>query len=216
MDPLRLTIALGPLAVYLLVLGWMNLSRRPVVVNGARDLLALAIAVSGFVLVGPVELLMPLAAASKMGPVVWVLLIGLYGLVVILLAVLAKPRLLLYNITEEVARPLVADIALRLDGDARWAGETLVIPKLNVELRLEITPVLRNVALLANHERQSVAGWRVLEAALRAEMRRIEVPPNLQGLSMITFSMLVMGLLLFTAARDPAGIAQSFFEMLRF
>ena len=49
MDPLHVCIALGPLAMYLLVLGSMNLSTRPMLTTGGRDFAALAIAISGFV-----------------------------------------------------------------------------------------------------------------------------------------------------------------------
>ena len=37
MDPFRLCLALGPVAIYLLLLGAVNLSRRPLLVSGVRD-----------------------------------------------------------------------------------------------------------------------------------------------------------------------------------
>lgn len=216
MDPLRLLIALGPLAVYLLAIGWLNLSRRPIVISGMRDSLALAIAVSGLVMVGPVELFMPLAAAALLGAFVWVLLISLYGLVVIFMLLTQRQRLVIYNVPEEVLRAVLADVAQRLDVDARWAGETLALPRLQVELRIELATPFRNVVLVANHERQSIAGWRVLQAALTRELDRIDVAPNLQGLSLITMALLAIGLLAYTTVRDPDRIAQAFAEMLRF
>ena len=59
MDPLHLCIALGPLAVYLLLLGIINLMPRPFMTSGARDTAALSIAISGFVVAGPMELFLP-------------------------------------------------------------------------------------------------------------------------------------------------------------
>ena len=44
MDPLHFCIAIAPLAVYLLLLGVMNLRGRPFVTTGARDAAALALA----------------------------------------------------------------------------------------------------------------------------------------------------------------------------
>ena len=51
--------ALVPLGCYLVVLGWLHLRRRPAAVSGGIDLAALAAAVSGFVLAGPLALLQP-------------------------------------------------------------------------------------------------------------------------------------------------------------
>ena len=59
MDPFRVCLAMGPLGVYLLAIGLMNLSRRPWVTTGFRDGLALTIGMMGLVIVGPLELLMP-------------------------------------------------------------------------------------------------------------------------------------------------------------
>ena len=59
MDPLHATIALAPVAVYLLLLGMINLSARPLVTSGLRDSAALGIAASGFVIAGPMELFLP-------------------------------------------------------------------------------------------------------------------------------------------------------------
>jgi hypothetical protein len=46
-------------AVYLLLLGVVNWSRRPLLVSGGRDAAALALAVSGMAIVGPIELFFP-------------------------------------------------------------------------------------------------------------------------------------------------------------
>ena len=64
MNPLNLCIMLGPVGIYLILIGSLNLGRRPFLTTGARDLLALAIAISGFVLIGPVQLFMPQPAAD--------------------------------------------------------------------------------------------------------------------------------------------------------
>ena len=67
MDPFRLCLALGPVAMYLLLLGAVNLSRRSLLVSGVRDAAALALAVSGMVVVGPMELFFPFESAVKLG-----------------------------------------------------------------------------------------------------------------------------------------------------
>ena len=76
MDPLHLSIALGPLSIYLIGLGLMNLSSRPLMVSGTRDAGVLGLAVSGFMVSGPMELFMPESAAASFGWYIWPLLFG--------------------------------------------------------------------------------------------------------------------------------------------
>ena len=61
-DPFRLAIALVPVAAYVLLLGLVNLRRRPFLTSGGSDLTALGVALSGLMFVGPLELFRPEAA----------------------------------------------------------------------------------------------------------------------------------------------------------
>ena len=54
-DPFRLAIALLPLAAYVLLLGLLNLRRRPFLTSGGCDVAALGVALSGLMFVGPLE-----------------------------------------------------------------------------------------------------------------------------------------------------------------
>src|SRR5437763_15545678 len=76
MDPLHLGIALGPLATYFLVLGGINLSRRPVLASGGRDAAALALALIGLVVTGPMELFLVEEAAVLYGGWVWAIMVA--------------------------------------------------------------------------------------------------------------------------------------------
>src|SRR5690606_15633681 len=126
MDPLHLTIALVPLAVYLLVLGIINLGRRPFLTTGGRDGMALALGLAGLVIAGPMELFLPEKAAQTFGPFVWLLMIGLYVLTCTLLVLMARPRLVIYNITPTELRPILEQVAKQLDAQASWADDTFV------------------------------------------------------------------------------------------
>ena len=89
-DALHVSIALGPLAVYLLLVGIINLSRRPFLTTGARDVAAIGVAISGFIAAGPMELFLPEAAADRFGPYVWLLLLAFYGLCLTLLVLMMR------------------------------------------------------------------------------------------------------------------------------
>ena len=215
MDGFRLCLALGPLAVYLVLLAWINLSRRPFVVSGGRDLAALGVACSGMVLVGPIELLLPAQAIYVYKGYVWLLLAVMYSLCVSLAALLARPRLTVYNFTLDQLRPLLATVIDELDPEARWAGACLSLPKLRVELHLESTSPLKNVSLVATGDDQSFAGWRRLEVALRAQLRQAESPANAWGVFLALGAFALIACVGWQVFVHPQAVTAGFREMLR-
>jgi hypothetical protein len=215
MDSLRFALALGPLAVYLVLIGLVQLRRRPLLTTGTRDLAALGLALGGFAVIGPLELFMPEAAATVFGWMVWAPLLTLYALGVLLIVLYQRPRLVIYNITVDELRPVLAQVVGALDGQARWAGDNLVMPQLGVQLHVDPVESMRNVSLVATGERQSLVGWQKLAAALVVALRRTQVSRNPRGLAFAG-----VGLLLFSSAYawlvlDPARVAQRMAELLR-
>ncbi len=215
MDPLHLSIMLGPLAVYLLLLGVVNLATRPFLTSGARDVAALGAAVSGFAVAGPMELFLPEQAASRFGPYVWLLLLTLYALAVMLLALLLRPRLVIYNISLEQLRPVLAETVKTLDPDAVWAGASLTMPRLGVALHLESSTAMRNVQLISSGSRQNYAGWRKLESSLADSLRQTTVAPNPYGGSLLFLSALMACLIGFLMVSQGEAVAAALHEMLR-
>jgi uncharacterized membrane protein len=208
-DPLHLCLALGPVAIYFLLLGLVNLSRRPRLATGARDAAALAMAVAGLVIVGPMELLFPDAAAIRYGPFVWLLLIGLYVMLVVLCLLSLRPRLVLYNITTDKLRPILADVVERLDENARWAGDALSLPGLGAQLYIEGFQAMRSASLTAAGRRQNLGGWRRLEKALRSAIAREDVPRNPAGLLLLAVGLGLVGLMAWQISQHPQDIIQS-------
>lgn len=215
MDPFRLCLALGPIAIYVLLIGAINLFRRPFLVSGARDAAALGLAVSGVVIVGPVELFFPVTASLRFGPFIWVLLIALYALSLVLLLLLMRPRLVIYNITNEELRPILAELVAELDAEARWAGDGLVLPALGIQLHVEALPARRNVSLVASGPDQNHQGWRQLELALGAALGRLEVPRNPQAMVLLSAGGLLALSVILAIAWNPQAVAQSLFDLLR-
>lgn len=215
MDPLHLCIALGPLAVYFFVLGAINLSRRPYVTNGARDSAVLGIAVSGFVIAGPMELFFPEAAAVRFGGLVWGLLIAFYLLCLAMVVLMGRPRLVVFNATFDQIRPVLADVVTRLDDQSRWAGESLFMPNLGVQLSIETLTVMKNVQLVAAGLSQNYQGWRKLEEELAVALRQSKGSPNPQGAGLFSIGICTALLITYLLMRDPVRVQQAFTEMLR-
>jgi hypothetical protein len=207
-------VAFGPLALYLVLMGLTNLRRRPLLVNGSRELAALGVALVGLLIVGPMQLFVPDATALRFGWLVWPLLLSFYGLSLTLWMLIARPRLVIFNIRGAQLRPILSELALALDCDARWAGDSLALPQLGVQLRLESFPSMRNVSLVANSDSQSFSGWRRLERSLRTVLKPVEVSPNPRGIGMLVAGLLILTSLVYQAVSDPQAIAQGFFEML--
>ena len=214
-DPLHQCIAFGPLVVYLLILGTINLGRRPLVTTGSRDTAALGIAISGFVVAGPMELFLPETTAAMLGGWIWALLVTFYLLCLMLVVLLMRPRLVIYNVTFEQLRPALADVVKRLDDQARWTGESLLMPNLQVQLTVEPSAVMKNVQLVAAGATQNIAGWRRLEDALSTELKQSRGTPNPYGVFLISFALLIGCGTLYWMYRDPAGVTQALDHMLR-
>jgi hypothetical protein len=214
MDTFSALLALGPLAIYLVLLGTINLSRRPLVVSGARELAALGLAMSGLVIVGPMQLFMPQQAARQFGGFVWALLITFYVLCLMLAILVSRPRLVVYNISLDELRPVLVEVAARLDHESVWASRALSMPQMRVHLVLDYFAAMHNVALLSTTARQSVSNWQRLEAALRESLRDMPVSARNHGLWMAMCGVMILLVLGLRIAEDPQTIAQGLDRIL--
>jgi len=215
MDPLHLGIALGPVATYFLVLGVINISSRPVLTSGGRDAAALALALLGLVVTGPMELFLVEEAAVLYGGWVWAIMIAAYLLFITLMVLMLRPRLVIYNATLDQVRPIMVDVVSRLDRDARWAGESVVLPQLGVHLHFDVAPLMKNVQLVSSGPQQSLHGWHQLETELRTALKRAKTTPNFHGTLFIGCGILLVAAISLLLARDPAGVMQTLSAMLR-
>ena len=181
-------LLLGP-GLYVLAVGLVNLRRRPVAIAGGWDLALLAAAVAGPAIAGPLDILQP---AGTTWP--WRLVIPLvcftFLTAVVLLA--TRPRLVVYNISLDQLRPVVAEIASRLDPAARWAGETVALPGRGVQVHLDGRRALRSMSLVAIGAKTSPEGWADVSRRVRHAIRKLRVRPNpWAGLFIATGTLLV-------------------------
>ncbi len=215
MDPLHLCVALVPLAIYLVFIAVINLRRRPFLLNGFRDSAALALGLNGLVAAGPLELFLPERAAFHFGPYVWFLLLALYCLTVALFILSMRPRLVIYNISAEELRPVLATVIQELDEGSRWAGENVVMPNLGVQLHLDRQPTFRNIQIVASGGEQSFQGWGKLEQALRRALQSTRTNRSWHGLTYLLAASLMLATVLSSLLTERESIAQALHEMLR-
>ncbi|MEN6451183.1 MAG: hypothetical protein ABFC96_11885 [Thermoguttaceae bacterium] len=215
MDSFRFCLALAPVAFYLLLLGAISLRRRPLLVSGVRDAAALAVAVAGLVIVGPIELLFPFEAAVRYGPYIWAWLLALYVMFVVLWLLVLRPRLVIYHFSADALRPVLAELAGRLDPSARWAGDSLALPSLGVQLYVDHFAASGSVSLCSAGGNQNRAGWRQLETSLRSALHREEVARSPLGLALIGVGLLCSAAIAWVIVQQPQTIVESVAAIIR-
>jgi hypothetical protein len=215
MDPLHLSIAIGPLAAYLMLLGIINLRGRPFLTSGGRDTVALGLGIAGLVIAGPMELFLPERAAVQYGGLVWILLFGLYLMCVILVSLVSRPKLVIYNATPDMLRPILAQLATQLDRDARWAGDTVALPNLTVQFTIETFPGTRNVQLVSAGPGQNYVSWRRFESAVAAQLRDIPSAMNPYGGVLIAIAFVMFIVIGLRVGESGAQLVQELNHLLR-
>lgn len=158
--------------LYLLGVGLVHLRRRPLVISGGWDLALLAAAVAGPAIVGPLDVLQPAGTAWPWRLVV-PLVCYLFVVAVALLAV--RPRLVVYNISLDQLRPVIAEVAARIDPATRWAGEAVALPGRGVQVHLDGRGGMRGMSLVAIGAKTSPEGWAEFSRRVRHAVRRLRV-----------------------------------------
>lgn len=216
LDPLRFAIAVIPLASYLLLIGWVNRHGRPLLVSGASDLATLGAALSGIALIGPIELFRPEAATAQLGNAIWIFLAVFYWLWVALLVMLCRPRLVIYNLTADEVRPALVDAVAQVDDSARWAGDSLVLPKLGIQLHLDSQPWMRVTSLISSGGKQDLMGWRRLAKSLDRSLRSVAATPGPRGGLLIASGILLILIATFALVSDPQAVLVAWQQLSQF
>ena len=148
----------------------------------------------------------------------WLFLLVFYWLWVWLAVLVARPRLVVYNISAEELRPVLAEAAREVDPQARWAGDSLVAAHAG---RVAAHGVVRDHAarvaqVAAAASRTSPAGgssrpscatsWRTLRVGRNPRVARAS---RSRRSALIAVSIVHM-------LNDPQQVAQAVQEMLSF
>lgn len=216
MDPLRFAIAACPLAAYLIMLGVINLRPRPLLVTGSGDLATMGAALTGIAFVGPIALFRPEAATGELGNYVWLFLLAFYWLWVTLAVMLCRPRLVVYNLSAEELRPVLAEAVRQLDGSGRWAGDSVSLSKLGVQFHVDSLAWMRNTSLIATGGRQDLDGWRRLARSVDRTLRGVSTSSNPRGWMLLAAGVTLQGAILWRLLGDPQKVATAWGNLFGF
>lgn len=211
----HLCIALGPLTAYLMLMGLINASRKPFVTSGARDLFSLALGISGLIMIGPLRLFVPEQALSAFGPWTWALLAAFYVLSVLLMGMTARPRLVVYNITSTQLKTSLGILVAELDKTAKWAGDSVELPQLGIQLTIESKNTMRSCQIVAVGHSQNLASWARLRQELSAHLKKVNVSANPYALSMIGCALVLGTLIAFQIIQNPQIVLNDLRDFLR-
>ncbi len=195
MDPIRLAIALVPLALYLVWLAAIHFRARPTIWTGSADNAFLASGLVGLVLVGPMDSLMPYSSPLP-GYYLWLLMLLLYSLGVTMWNLVARPRLVIFHTTAEQVRAALEQVAARTEPEAAIAGNSFLLPQAGVHFHLDCYAPLGTVSLVALGDQQSYSGWRRLRSELAQSLESTDAPRTAHGyiLAAMAIVMLIGGL----------------------
>lgn len=214
-DSFSITLSLGPLAVYLLVIGSLQSARRPTVTTGAQDTVALAIGVSGLLLAGPLVLFFPTMAYGMLGWIVWLMLATFFILTVLLIVLTMRPRMVIYGAGAADVREPLLRAAQSLDGNARFDGDQLTFPAVGTTVRLEVFAPGETPQVLPQSQTMSPIFWRRLVRATRLELAQVENPSRGKGAGLLLVALLMLAFVGSQIATQPQEVVSGFREWLR-
>jgi hypothetical protein len=215
MNAHQLQIATVPLALYFVWLAMINLRRRATVTTGAAELVRWACALTGLILVGPLQLAMPEEAAYRLGGWVWLPILALLALLLLFLRLSSKPRIVIYNLAAEEFVPLLQQVSQGLDAEATTCNAILNLPSLHLQAVVEAWPSMKSHVILATSRTQSWAVWQKLFIALRAELGKRTSQPNPRGWTFAMIAALLMGLPYLSVSPEPSSFAEVAARLLR-
>jgi hypothetical protein len=149
-----------------------------------------------------------------LGPTYWALVLALYTSGWLLVAMHVKPRLVVYNITEEKLSAALEQIARAVDPDAHWTGHTLMLPAWQAQFALEPFTALRNVSIVSVGEPAAPACWRQLELGLRQQLAEARVPASSYGLGMVIVAAAMVFAMAYQWVNDARAVTRGLMDML--
>jgi hypothetical protein len=134
----------------------------------------------------------------------------------VLAVLLARPRLVIYNISAEELHPVLAEVANRLDPTGRWAGNNLSLPSLGVQLHLDSLDIMRNVSLVASGGRQNLDGWRRLARELGGSLSSLRVKANPRAAGLLVVSLALFAICVTHLLMHPSELVQAMKDVFAF
>jgi hypothetical protein len=212
-DLLLICANLLPIGTYFCVIGFLHAAGRPLVTTSVRDFLALALALCGLVINGPLHYLLNSRMLPEFFSSSWWSGIALYALLVMALMPRSSGSLVIYNSPESSVITAVRTILYRLGSSFQEVPGGWILNDRGVLLELESFPPLNHMSLhfrgICDQElfRRVHSELSELLATTRTQLSPV-------GLVLAVAGGLVLALPIWMLARDPQNTAILFRHVL--
>jgi hypothetical protein len=206
-----------PLASYLFLLALVRMQGSCLVTSGGRDVVALAIGISGLVAIGPLQLFFPPVIAAGMSLRVTAALLLFYALCVILLILLSRPRLVIYNADLDQVRSAVHRAADSVLPGSERSPDGVYFPPADLRLRIEGSTRSRAWQIVAWGPTLRPTIWRAFRMAVARELaasRSASSAPH-HAWSLLLWAVVLGVIVVWQLWQRPIEVATGFREFLR-
>lgn len=215
-EPFPAVVAFVPLIGYLLVLALIRFSGSVRVISGGADIAALSFALSGLIIIGPMELFFPKATASLLGAWIWLPLILLYVLVACLWMIGSRPRLVVYGRSADEVFPLLVRVCHRIDDRCVHDNDQgqIHLPTVGAHLRLDSTPGHDCVSIVSFEPMLPLAFWNDVQRGLREALKSSPPPMPRRGWVALAVAVAMLVLLVRHVSSQPAALVNGLQDWL--
>jgi hypothetical protein len=202
-----------PIGTYLCVLGLFHSIGRPLITTGGRDYLALAMALAGLIITGPIDYILH----SRMLPDFLVhshlIGLGIYALLVVALIPRSCEKLIIYNCQTEVVVDVVRGILQRSGQRFQELKGGWILSDRGVSLDVDSFAALRNVTIHFHGMRDRDL-FRQMQQQLIGELASKRTAWSLVGFLMASAGGLILAFPVWVVARDPQNIVAAIRQVL--
>jgi hypothetical protein len=206
-------VNLLPIGTYLCVLGLFHTIGRPLITTGVRDYLALAVALSGLAITGPIDYILHYRMLPDFLVHSHWIGLGLYLLLVAALLPRSHEKLIIYNSSEASVAAAIRTIVGQLGLPAQELPGGWILPERGVSLELDSFPALRNVTLRFHGMRDREL-FRKIHDELVEMLAATRTGWSAAGLCMAAAGGIVLAFPVWILAQDPQNIVAAFREVL--
>jgi hypothetical protein len=213
LNHLIICINLLPIGTYLCVLGLFHAVGRPLITTGVRDYLALAIALAGLVITGPINYILHYRMLPDFLVHSHWIGLGLYLLLVAALLPRSHEKLIIYNSSESAVAAAIRTMLGRLNATVQELPGGWIVPERGVSVELDSFPALSNVTLRFHGMRDRELFCTIHDGLVDA-LAATRTGWSAIGLCMAAAGGIVLAFPVWILSQDPQNIVAMFREVL--
>ncbi len=172
-DPIRIAMAFLPLGCYFAVMGLLRWRKYPTLLSRSFDFLLLGMGCVGLVAIGPMALFFPRAAYSLLGNWVWLVLLGLYFLVLLLIVFNVGSGFVVYGMDRGALKERLAHFLDEHGVEHTWQEDALLIESLGIHGLVEEAGMSDTASFTAIGQKQNALEWIRLEQELAQSVQSV-------------------------------------------